>query len=78
MGRANIAECGRRFTSEYQPAGRGRPKGSRNRSTILRAYMKAMEPPAEEELIQALLDRVFGKKAKRKSKRRKSGDTVKV
>ncbi len=68
MGRANIAECGRRFTSEYQPAGRGRPKGSRNRQTIVRAYFEAREPRPLEEVIEMLLDEVFGKK--RKGRRR--------
>jgi hypothetical protein len=68
MGRANIAECGRRFTSEYQPAGRGRPKGSRNRQTILRAYLEEREPPEPEEVIKVILDHVFGKK--RKGRRR--------
>ncbi len=71
MGRANIAECGKRFTSEYQPAGRGRPKGSLNRRTIVRAYFEAQEPPKPEELIQAVLDEIFGKKRKRRKRARK-------
>jgi hypothetical protein len=77
MGRADIAECGKRFSSDYQPAGRGRPKGSRNRSTILRAYLKASEPTEPEEMIQALLDVVFGKR-KRKKRRRAGGARVKA
>jgi len=73
MGRANIAECGRRFTSEYQPAGRGRPKGSRNRQTIVRAYFEAQEPRPLEEVIEMLLDEVFGKKRKGRRQRKISG-----
>ncbi len=70
MGRANIAECGRRFTSEYQPAGRGRPKGSLNRQTILRAFLEAQEPRTPEEVIGAILDHVFGRKRRKKAKPR--------
>jgi hypothetical protein len=77
MGRANIAECGRRFTSEYQPAGRGRPKGSLNRQTILRAYLEEREPPAPEEVIRIILDEVFGKKRTRR-RRNMSGANKKA
>ncbi len=68
MGRANITECGKRFTSEYQPAGRGRPKGSLNRRTILMAYLEALEPRTPEDVIRAILETVFGKKKARRMK----------
>ncbi len=68
MGRAYISESGRRFTSEYQPANRGRPKGSLNRRTILRAWIEAAVPQEPEATIQAMLNVVFEKK---KGKRRR-------
>jgi hypothetical protein len=69
MGRSDIAEYGKRFTSEYQPARRGRPKGSRNRRTILRAYLEEREPPPPEEVIRLILEEVFGRKTARRIRR---------
>ncbi len=70
MGRPDIAEVGRRFTSEYQPAGRGRPKGSLNKRTILKAYFEAQEPRPLEEEIQMFLDAVLGKRKARGVRRK--------
>ena len=33
----------KKFSSEYQPEKNGRPKGSRNRSTIARKWLEAMQ-----------------------------------
>jgi hypothetical protein len=71
MGRQDIAQCGKRFTSEYQPARRGRPKGSLNRQTILRAWLEEREPPTPEEVICAILEEVFGRKTARRVFRRR-------
>ncbi|MDQ3255608.1 MAG: hypothetical protein M3R15_17200 [Acidobacteriota bacterium] len=71
MSRPEIVNCGRRFSAEYQPAGRGRPKGSRNRQTILRAYLEAMEPPTAGEVIDAFLEEVFGRRDGRRLARRR-------
>ena len=70
MGRPEIASCGRRFSSEYQPAGGGRPKGARNLRTILRAYIEAQEPRPVAEEVQIVLDAVFGKRKARRLRRR--------
>ena len=70
MGRANIFEVGKRFSSEYQPAHRGRKKGSRNFRTIAREYFRAMEPETTEEKLNALLDAIFGKKRARRVRRK--------
>lgn len=70
MGRSNIAEVGRRFSSEYQPAKRGRPKGSLNSQTILRHYLEQLDPPTPEERLQQILDAVFGKRRARRVRRR--------
>ncbi len=69
MSRSNISECGRRFTSEYQPARRGRPKGSLNRSTIVRAYFEAQEPRPLEDEIKELLTIILGKKRPKRRRR---------
>jgi hypothetical protein len=69
MGRADIANYGKRFSTEYQPARRGRPKGSLNRRTILRAWLTEREP-TQPELIEALLVEVFGKRKARRIRRR--------
>jgi hypothetical protein len=69
MGRSNISECGRRFTSEYQPEGRGRPKGSLNRSTIVRAYFEAQEPRPLEDEIKEFLAAILPKKKPKRRRR---------
>jgi hypothetical protein len=33
----------KKFSSEYQPEKNGRPKGSRNRSTVARKWLEAMQ-----------------------------------
>ncbi|PYS94313.1 MAG: hypothetical protein DMF64_01615 [Acidobacteria bacterium] len=71
MGRSNIAEVGKRFSTEHQPAGRGRPKGSRNYKTILRERLQAQEPATPEEVIEEILETVFGKRRARRSVRRR-------
>ena len=40
--KTDIIEDGKatRFSSDNQPAGRGRPKGSKNRSTVLKAWLE--------------------------------------
>ena len=70
MGRSNIAEVGKRFSSEYQPANRGRPKGSLNLRTILRHHLEQQDPPTPEEELQPILDAVFGKRRARRVRRR--------
>jgi hypothetical protein len=77
MGRSNISECGRRFTSEYQPAGRGRPKGSLNRSTIVRAYFESQEPRPLEDEIKELLAVIFGKKRPKRRRKAQARDVLK-
>lgn len=69
MGRSDIAQFGKRFSSEYQPASRGRPKGSLNKRTILRAYLEERDAP--EEIITAFLEEVFGRKTARRIRRRR-------
>jgi hypothetical protein len=78
MGRANIAESGKRFSSDYQPEGRGRPKGSLNLRTILRRYMEAQEPRMLADEIQIVLDDIFGKPKARKLRRRLKKKGVKM
>src|SRR5262245_17909373 len=68
MGRHNISETGRRFSSEYQPAKRGRRKGSLNRATILRCYLEREQAP--EEIIDQILVAVFGKRGMRRMRRK--------
>ena len=70
MGRSNIAEVGKRFSSEYQPAKRGRPKGSLNARTIFRHYLEQQDPLTPEEKLQQILDAVFGKRRARRVRRR--------
>lgn len=41
MGRKDIAKDGKKFSSEYQPENRGRPEGSKSRSTILKKWLTA-------------------------------------
>jgi len=77
MGRHDIAEVGKRFTSEYQPAGRGRPKGSLNCRTILKAWLEARTPRPPEEEIQTMLDAVLGKRKARRVRRRLKKDREK-
>lgn len=67
MGRSNIAEVGKRFSSEYQPANRGRPKGSLNKQTILRHWLEDSDTP--EKIIEQILLAVFGKKRARRMRR---------
>lgn len=69
MGRANIAEVGKRFSSDYQPTGRGRPKGSLNKRTILASYLRD-EFDASEQIINQILLIVFGPKQARKMRKR--------
>ena len=69
MGRSNIAEVGKRFSSEYQPSNRGRPKGSLNYRTIFRHYLEQMDPPTPEEKLLQILDAVFGKRRGRRVRR---------
>lgn len=71
VSRPDIVNCGRRFSSEYQPERRGRPKGSRNRKTILRAYLEAQEPPTPGRVIDAVLEEVFGRRVGRRLARRR-------
>ena len=61
---------GKRFSREYQPAGRGRPKGSPNLRTVLRAFMEAQEPRPVDEQIGELLDAILGKRRARPVRRR--------
>jgi hypothetical protein len=70
MGRSNIAEVGKRFSSEYQPTKRGRPKGSLNSRTILRRYLEQQEPLTPEKRLQQILDAVSGKRRARRVRRR--------
>jgi hypothetical protein len=72
MGRSDIANYGKRFSTEYQPAGRGRPKGSLNRQTIVRAYFAATEPRTPELVIEAILVEIFGPREARKYRRRRA------
>jgi len=69
MGRPNIAETGKRFTSEYQPAGRGRPKGSLNRRTVLQRYLRD-DCEATEQVINQICVIVFGPRQARKMRKR--------
>jgi hypothetical protein len=69
MGRPNIAEVGKRFSSKYQPAGRGRPKGSLNRRTMLENYLRD-DCEATERVINQICVVVFGPKAARKMRKR--------
>jgi hypothetical protein len=69
MGRPNIAETGKRFTSEYQPAGRGRPKGSLNKRTVLQHYLRD-ECEATERVINQICVIVFGPQRARKMRKR--------
>lgn len=39
MGRASIKDAGVKFSAENQPANRGRKKGSKNRSTVLKKWL---------------------------------------
>jgi len=72
MGWSGIAGVGKRFSREYQPAGRGRPKGSPNLRTILRRHFEQFEreerPP--EEQIGEFLDAILGKKRARPVRRK--------
>ena len=69
MGWAGIASVGRRFSREYQPEGRGRPKGSPNLRTVLRRYFEQdARTPADE--IAELLDAILGKRRARPVRRR--------
>ncbi|HZE72956.1 MAG TPA: hypothetical protein VE135_25870 [Pyrinomonadaceae bacterium] len=70
MSRTNIAEVGKRFSSEYQPAKRGRPKGSLNSRTILRLYLEQQDPPTAQEVIDQILNAAFGKRRARRIRRR--------
>ena len=70
MGWSGIASVGKRFSREYQPAGRGRPKGSPNLRTILRRYMEAQEPRPVDEQIGEWLDAILGKRKARPVRRR--------
>lgn len=69
MGRSNIAEVGKRFSSEYQPTKRGRPKGSLNARTIFRVYLEQQDPSTQEEKLQRILDAVFGERRARRVRR---------
>ena len=71
MGRPDIAEVGKRFSSEYQPEGRGRPKGSPNLRTVVRRYFEEQEPRPLDAEIDILLDRILGPRAARRAKRRR-------
>ena len=70
MGWSGISTVGKRFTSEYQPAGRGRPKGSPNLRTILRCYMEAQTPRPVDDQIGEMLDAILGKRKARPVRRR--------
>jgi hypothetical protein len=74
MGRSNIHEDAVPFTSENQPKNRGRKKGSKNRSTVLKKWLsvkreiKAEENPkgeivkgtVEDEIVLALIQKAAG------------------
>jgi len=68
MGRSNISEVGRRFSSEYQPANRGRKKGSRNRRTILRDYLRD-ECDTPSQVIEQFIIAAFGKPRARRMRK---------
>jgi hypothetical protein len=69
VGRANIANAGKRFSSEYQPASRGRKKGVPNRKTMLRQFLRDELDAAAHEIDQICLI-VFGPKEARKMRKR--------
>jgi hypothetical protein len=69
MPRSDIAEVGKRFSSEYQPARRGRPKGSLNKRTRLENYLQD-ECMATERVINQICVIVFGPKEARKMRKR--------
>ncbi len=71
MGRPNIAEVGKRFSSEYQPANRGRKPGSRNRKTILQEFLRDDLDATEVEINRLLLV-VFGPQQARKMRKQSS------
>lgn len=72
MGWSGISKVGKRFSKEYQPAGRGRPKGSLNSRTILRNYFEqfAREERTTDEQIAEWLDAILGKRRARPIRRR--------
>lgn len=70
MGWSNIATVGKRFSSEYQPARCGRPKGSPNLRTVLRRYLEAQKPRPLDEQVGQILDAIFGKRKARRVRRR--------
>lgn len=81
MGRANIAECGKRFSSEYQPAGRGRPKGSKNRCTILQEYFAQFaeaDSRTTADDLRRVMDDIFGPRKARRRRRRLKKKGVKM
>lgn len=69
MGRSNISEVGKRFSSQYQPGGRGRPKGSLNKRTILQNYLRD-DCEATEQVINQICVIVFGPRQARKMRKR--------
>lgn len=69
MGRPNIAEVGKRFSGEYQPANRGRKKGVRNKQTVLREFLRDQLDATESD-INNLCIAVFGPKQARKMRKR--------
>lgn len=69
MPRPDIAEVGKRFSSEYQPTRRGRPKGSLNKRTRLENYLSE-ECMATERVINQICVIVFGPKEARKMRKR--------
>jgi phosphoserine phosphatase len=81
MGRSDIAECGKRFSSEYQPAGRGRPKGSLNYRTRMEEYFKQFadeDARTPESELRRVMDEIFGKRKARRLRRRLRKKGVKM
>ena len=69
MGRSNISEVGKRFSSEYQPTNRGRKKGVPNKQTMLKRFL-ADEMDATAEGGNNICLIVFGPKEARKLRKR--------
>jgi hypothetical protein len=68
MARSNISEVGKRFSSEYQPANRGRKKGIPKKETVLRRFL-AEELDGVAHEIDQICRIVFGPKQARKMRK---------
>lgn len=69
MGRPDISNVGKRFSSEYQPANRGRKKGVPNKKTRLKEFLREELDAAAHEIDQICLI-VFGPVEARKMRKR--------